>query len=194
MNRSIGLKIQAFTVLGVFLWTSLAYPAPGVQSVELLQGGLRSYPDSRMLGENPFGIRLDEKDGSVAGFFSGRGDRPLVIHIQDAHGQIAAQKNIQKILSKIAGSEESPYHLCLVEGAKGYVNRAPLKAFLNTGYDPRPLLLSKAMINGPELASLNRSDMILWGIEDEDLYRRNREAFLKARKTRDENLLFIAGP
>ena len=185
-------KIIALFTLFVFLSTNTVSAAPGVGALPVLGAG---GADSKILLENPFWIPVGEKDGRIAGFFEGRADGPLVIHVQDAHANISAQKSTAKVIGGIlAGAPSAARHspaFILVEGAEGFISRAPLSAFLNTGVDPREMLLSKGVISGPELASLDHDQVVLWGIEDRGLYERNLKAWAQARRTREENLAFI---
>ena len=91
-------KITAFWLLLLFGSSDFFIPVPSALAFSTLT---HSGMDSRILAENPFGIRLDERDGRVAGFFDGASDQPLVIQIEDAHANISAQKKTASIIRSI---------------------------------------------------------------------------------------------
>ncbi|MDP3919807.1 MAG: hypothetical protein Q8R76_03260, partial [Candidatus Omnitrophota bacterium] len=198
MNRQprnrIGLwhRSVALTVALMFTWTNVVLPSPSVSGAQVLQWGAKPIADPRILSANPFGVGIDEKDGAVSDFYAGDSDLPLVIHLQDAHGNISAQHKIRRIMnSVIRGEVGDPFIYCLVEGASGFVGRAPLKAFLDLGLDPTESLLAKGVMHGPELAALDNAQIVLWGIEDAGLYDQNLKAWGRARAEREGNRSFI---
>ncbi len=185
-------KTVSLSVALIFTFTNSVFAVPGYDGY-FGQGAPALGFDAKILAENPFGIKVDEKQGSIAGFFDGNPDRPLVVYLQDAHGNISAQQNTKKIIAGIAGGKKQKTIFCLTEGAEGFVSMAPLEAFMWLGYNPENLLLSKGMINGPELAAAGFPNVAVWGVEDRELYEKNLEAALSARKDMAANLEFIGG-
>ena len=205
-------KTTALLTAVLFLVMELVFPLPSA-GAQLAAESLFHGVDARLLAENPFGIRLNEEQGTVAGFFDGDPGQPLVVLIQDAHANISAQKSVEGIISTIVGGgrskveggreknqnvSPSTFHLrpstfqyVLVEGASGFVSRAPLTAFTSQGADPVPMLLAKGMINGPELAALKNQDLVLWGIEDAGLYDKNLSAWVETTRLKEKNLAAI---
>ncbi len=179
--------IALFTAI-VFVATNSAIADPS----GYLGGSASLGLDAKIMAQNPFGIRLDEKQGAVSGFYDGSSGLPLVIHLQDAHGNISAQENIRRIISGIASETDQKQIFCLLEGAEGYVSAAPLAAFERLGEQPEKLLLTKGMITGPEFAAAGSPTVGLFGIEDGGLYEKNLRAALIARENEARNLAFIS--
>ena len=91
-------KVCASLLLCTFTFTNTLQAAPVSQGNPYFYLSGHSNFDSKILEENPFGIRFSENDGSVIGFVDGNAELPLVVYLQDAHANITAQKKLQKIM------------------------------------------------------------------------------------------------
>ncbi|MBI4396831.1 MAG: AAA family ATPase [Elusimicrobia bacterium] len=111
---------------------------------------------------------------------------PMVIHIQDAHGVYAAQRNAARILEALA--ENSHEHasgtasplLVAVEGAWGPVDTRWLSTFPDKNLRNRisENFLQSGQITGEEYLSVTSDEPVIQivGVEDPDLYRANNAA------------------
>lgn len=142
----------------------------------------------RSLAQSLLGFSLPEDRGQVVEVFASTApaseSRPLVIHIQDAHGHAAAQENAAKILEELAqaasDSDGSPL-LVAVEGAAGKVSGEWLAELPQEGLHG-PIFRSflvRGEITGEEYLSLSKPGLIeIEGAENGEIYRAN----LKARR------------
>jgi glycogen synthase/signal transduction histidine kinase len=119
-------------------------------------------------------------------------DSPFVIHIQDAHANSNAQKNIEAILEKItkfSKDNESSIWIAL-EGAKGLIHPEYFDFFKNDVKANDLIisdLLEKGELTGAELFAweqykLNQkenSNIHFVGVEDSDVYLKNFQAYKK---------------
>lgn len=121
------------------------------------------------------------------GLFSYSGQ--AIIHIQDAHCNYEAQKNMAHILEYFI--KEHGLRLIMVEGGSGDVSLS----FLRSRSDKRKReevaekYLRKGEISGEEyLDIVSDYDMELYGIEDEELYDANLKSFLDFDSYREEGI------
>ncbi len=108
----------------------------------------------------------------------GAKDRPLIIHIQDAHDQYDAQKNIARLIESLQAG--AGIALVGVEGATGGFNLAPYRNFPRPQFirDAAENLLRSNLIAGPEYAGwTSEKEPTLWGVEDTGPYLANIQAF-----------------
>lgn len=122
---------------------------------------------------------------------------PLVLHIQDVHGNLEAQKNMAEMLSALA--RDHGVILAGLEGATG--------GFATDEFKPYPdheavkkvaaYFMKKDILGGPEYAALASDKPItLWGIEDPALYQANVKAVkgsLAGRTEADTILVSLSG-
>ena len=111
---------------------------------------------------------------------------PLVIHIQEAHANYEAQKNLVTILEQLI--RQRGLKLILVEGGSGNVGLSHLRrlgdAAKRTAVADKYLKLG--LISAEEYLDIaSDDDLVLWGIEEPTLYQRNVEAFLEAQSVRE---------
>jgi hypothetical protein len=99
-------RLMAGVVVTTFFATNTLTPVPAAygQTVENF---------SKFFAENSF--RIPAEFGRVTELRQGPKDGPVVIHIQEAHANYDAQKNIQNILEHL--SENYGVKLVLLEGA-----------------------------------------------------------------------------
>ncbi len=110
---------------------------------------------------------------------------PLIIHIQDAHTNYEAQKNIAKILDHLV--QRYRLKLILVEGGSGDLSLAYLREY-GPPANRRQVgekYLKAGIISAEEyLEIISDHPLILWGVEARGLYDQNVDAFLQAEELR----------
>ncbi len=117
-----------------------------------------------------------------------RDSAPWVIHIQDLHVDVQAQKHISQILERIYGFLESNAPgeiekgiLIGMEGATGPIDSEFFSSFPERQIkeDAADYFLSKAKFTGPEFFSIIHPEWKpeIFGIEDEKIYLENKEAY-----------------
>lgn len=127
-------------------------------------------------------IDLPEDAGEIKRVFES-GSEKTVIHIQDAHANYEAQKNIARLIDYFRN--ESNVSLVNVEGSAGKlyteaVSNYPSKAARGAVAET---YLKKAMITGPEFLVISENpDVDLFGAETKELYLKNKKAFIDALK------------
>ncbi|MBL8024227.1 MAG: hypothetical protein JNK54_08125 [Elusimicrobia bacterium] len=118
---------------------------------------------------------------------------PLVLHIQDVHGNLEAQQNISEMVLALA--RNAGVRLVGMEGAWG--------AFAVDEFRPYPdqeivkkvghYFLKKDLIAGPEFAGLaSEIPLTLWGIEDPLLYQANVDAVKESLARHGQAAEFLA--
>lgn len=109
---------------------------------------------------------------------------PLVILLQDAHGQIEAQRNLANMVLRVL--EQSPNAVVGLEGGWGRLDTASLRdASPVVNQEVGSFLFNAGMISGPERAVFDAPGAPqAVGVEDPDLYRRNVEAVQSAMQVR----------
>lgn len=133
---------------------------------------LAGEPDARKL-ENC----VPEKYGTIKQIHIESGSDKWVIHIQDAHCNLDAQKNISNILGRLLKKE--CLDTVLIEGSTGKINPAPLASYPDkksrnsvSGY-----LLENADISGAEYFSIIKDNKVpVFGVEDGKVYLDNLRA------------------
>ncbi|MBI1979705.1 MAG: hypothetical protein HYS58_02965, partial [Elusimicrobia bacterium] len=135
-----------------------------------------------------------------------KSDDLMVIHVQDAHENYEAQKNIARILESLASGEKKqlaggsqgnilpsrPLMIVGVEGARGEFDFTPYRTFPNKEISRGVVehMLKESLISGPEFVgmtlgvdpetedlALAEPPVLFWGIEEEKLYLDHVQAF-----------------
>lgn len=117
---------------------------------------------------------------------------PLILHIQDVHGNLEAQKNMAEMMLALA--RDHGVQLAGLEGATG--------AFATDEFKPYPdqeavkkvaaYFMKKDILGGPEFAALaSEKPITLWGIEDPALYQANVKAVKESLAGRSEAETFL---
>src|SRR3990167_9586066 len=125
--------------------------------------------------------------GEIKSSYQGLQKR-LVIHIQDAHVNEEAQRNIGRIIEFL--EYKTGAKLISVEGASGDLNTAIFAAFPDekARQAVADYYLKEGKLTGPEhLAITKKAELKLFGAEDKELYEENRKAFLDALKFKDKD-------
>jgi len=136
-------------------------------------------------------LEIPQDLGRVKEFFDAEPDRysakPLIIHIQDAHCNYEAQKNMAQILDYLV--KEKDLSLIMVEGGSGDVGLSFLRNYSDKAkrLEVAEQYLRKGEISGEEyLDIVSDHDLELWGIEDQDLYDANLDSFLDLDSAREQ--------
>lgn len=130
---------------------------------------------------------LPEYLGHIKDSYNVENSDKVIIHIQDAHCNYAAQRKIADIieyLTKKYGIDT----INLEGGAKDY----DLSSFTSI-YDKRirekvaDYFVKEGLVNGPEYFAINNPEKVpLWGIEDTKLYLDNLNVYRDSLKYKDE--------
>lgn len=142
-------------------------------------------------------IEIPSDMGSVEQNILTSADAPLVVHIQDAHGNYDAQKSIQKILNSLSSSGR--IDALMLEGAKGELQPQVLNLFPDRpelNLQIADGLARKSQLGGAEIFLLERylsgKPMPAYGLEDAGSYRFNRESFQKVLRAKERSGKFLA--
>ena len=108
---------------------------------------------------------------------------PVIIHIQEAHTNYQAQKHLAGMIGELTARHG--LRLVLVEGGEGDVSLAHLRAL--AGPERRLEVAEKylklGVISGEEyLEMTSEHPLILWGIEQGELYQQNLQVFLEVEQ------------
>ncbi|MBU3760157.1 MAG: hypothetical protein FGM27_09575, partial [Candidatus Omnitrophica bacterium] len=174
-------RLISFFIALVFLTTSAtehgllwAQGVPSLGGAELQGAGL--YSQAGFTVPADLGVLREYRAASNA-------DAPFVIHIQDAHANVDAQKSIQGLLGWLSRQPEGERMTVYLEGASGSIHPEYLRLF---GEYPEineavvQDLASKGELNGVELYAwegfkkgLTAEAFRVEGVEQADLYRDN---------------------
>ncbi|MBK8575405.1 MAG: hypothetical protein IPN90_06935 [Elusimicrobia bacterium] len=118
---------------------------------------------------------------------------PLVIHFQDLHGNLDAQRNMADMI--LALGKDHGVRLVGLEGATGAFSIDEFKRYPDQSIVKRVAahFMKKDLIGGPEYAGLvSPHPITVWGIEDPALYQANVAAVKQSLRSRDrgETVLF----
>ncbi len=110
---------------------------------------------------------------------------PILVHIQDVHGQKSAQENIANLIGSIQATDSSM--LLALEGTAGKVDLTPFRG-LNTpiNKEAASFFFNTGLIGGPEYAALAAPVApVVYGVEDAGLYLKNVAAVKAALPLQD---------
>lgn len=162
---------------------------PAVESVMIPKS--MGFTGSQLSLDKP--IILPGHMGQIKRVFKGS-QKNLVIHIQDLHIDEGVQKNIADLVDYF--SQKYGIKLIEMEGASGELSHGLLSRYphklarkLTAEY-----FLRQGIFSGPEyLAVAKRPDLRLVGIEEPEIYEKNRKAYLEAHEVQERDLKMIAG-
>ncbi|HNV86132.1 MAG TPA: 4-alpha-glucanotransferase, partial [Candidatus Omnitrophota bacterium] len=120
------------------------------------------------------------------------GSLPVIIHIQDAHGVLSAQRSTEKILKYLHDTYQ--IRNVYLEGASGPLNPDPFRFSPERKKNERIWreLFKRRILNGADLRFLRSGGEITgFGAEEEAVYRENFLSFRKIAGARDETSVFI---
>lgn len=122
---------------------------------------------------------------------SKKADSPLIIHIQDVHGYVDAQKNIAGMIDGLAKYRE--VNLIGMEAAEGAFALEDLRRFPDQDIKERVTnwAIKKDLIGGAEKSGIMaEKPLTLWGMENTELYQSNVQAVKESLARRPEALAF----
>jgi phosphoglycerate kinase len=117
---------------------------------------------------------------------------PLVIHVQDAHLNYEAQKNISNILSSL--QKEYAIDTVFIEGTEGELNTSLLSAFpfADKKKELVTSLVEKGKLSGAEEFSILADTSVeLFGVDTHETYFSNIEAYINATRVRDTAGMYL---
>ena len=136
---------------------------------------------------NPYDVVIPEEAGRIKEVYKAPNAKQVVVHIQDAHTNFEAQSNIAKIIEHLI--KNYTLNLAAVEGSTGLIDTGPFRNMPNqeSKVEVATYYMKKGRVTGPEYLSITKPYVFtLWGIEDEDMYLNNYDAFLKTIQFQDE--------
>jgi len=176
------LKVAALSVAFTFIVTSIDPVA---------------FASSTAAGEmSPFSsktLSIPAEFGQVTDMITGDSSAPAFIHIQSAHGNYEAEKNIEKLLGFI--EKNSSVKLMLLEGAANKLHPELFRIFPKHPDFNRKVtdkLMQEGYLTGPEsflIESSKKSEG--FGVEDLDAYKADRDAFISVVKKEKSSEKFL---
>lgn len=118
---------------------------------------------------------------------------PLILHIQDLHGNLDVQENAAKMIRSLA--EQGGVTLVGLEGAEGSFTLDDVRRYPDKEIQGRVahFFLKKDLIAAGEYAALTSSKpLTLWGLEDMALYRENVAAVKESLANGDRATRYLA--
>lgn len=149
-----------------------------------------SHPVSEIALAPGFELQIPSELGSIETVVAGNG--PTLFHIQTAHGNYEAQKNIQQILHHLY--KQYGVDLLLLEGTAFKLNPEMLRFFPSFPEDNRAVndeLAKKALVKGPELFLLEEPEAEAYGIENLEAYKSNLVSFQGIIAEREKTESFL---
>ncbi|MBI4971310.1 MAG: WD40 repeat domain-containing protein, partial [Candidatus Omnitrophica bacterium] len=143
-------------------------------------------------------IQIPAKLGKIELLSIAGPDAPSIIHIQTAHGNYEAQKNIQAILQHI--SKNYDVDLLLLEGGIGKLDPRLFNFFPeNPGLNVKvaDTMMQKSELTGAEaflVETMSRGEdenIAAFGVENAALYREDRRAFQEVVRQREKSETFL---
>ncbi len=142
---------------------------------------------------DPYDVVIPEEAGRIKEVHKAENPKGVVVHIQDAHCNYEAQANIAKIVEHLIKNYQ--VSLAAVEGSTGLIDTTPFRtmASKDSKSEIADYYMKKGRVTGPEYLSITGPyNFTLWGIEDEDKYLNNYDAFLKTIKFQEEMKKYCA--
>ncbi len=182
------LKTVAFVTVICFSASSL--PAYGFQT--LPTSAFTSPKFSEEVRLNPkFELAIPEQFGKIQEISSGSG--PVLIHIQTAHGNYAAQKSIEGILRHLHA--EYGFKTLFLEGSPFKLRPELLRFFpkrMDLTKKAADELAKAAILKGPELFLIDTPDAKAYGIEKLSSYKRCLQAFREVLRAKEKSKNFLS--
>lgn len=186
--------MTALFIAALFLWEAAAWAAPA-SLPEVLSAVRNAQRDGI---EMPVQFQIPPSLGSIQETFSGLESRipsPVLVHIEDAHGEPEAQKNSQAILEHL--KTEYGIQTFFLEGAWSKLEPSLLSFSDETEENQRILseFTEKGIVGGPEnflWENSQRSEKAQgYGIEDLELYKKNLEQFRAVMSAKPQSDIFL---
>jgi len=180
--------IAAFTVFTFFV-TSLGISPNAFASAAMPEVSL---PYQLAIDRN-LGFSIPQKLGKLEQFSAGQGGRPVVFHVQTAHGHYQAQQQIRQILHFL--DKHYGVRTVLVEGSAFQLDPELLNFFpqdKELTQKVNDALTKQAIVKGPELYLLEAKGAKAFGIEDLPAYRENGVSFVSVLEEQQKTGQFLA--
>ncbi len=176
------LRFIASFVLICFTTTTVAWSVPeGLLSLNV-----------KSVSQSALQLSLPQQLGTVKEVIPADSEK-VIVHIQDAHANYEAQKNIQSILDYLV--REHDYQLIGLEGASSSLDPRSYHFFPYADINMKvaDALAQKGEVTGGELFALEISEglkdyegIFFEGVEKTDLYREDYTLFRKGLQTKEE--------
>ncbi|MBI4336085.1 MAG: hypothetical protein HY589_05465, partial [Candidatus Omnitrophica bacterium] len=156
-------------------------------AIALVSFALAAYAATANAGVDVASVTVPEQYGSVAEVYTDGTNGKTIIHIQDAHVNYEAQKNLAGLVEHLI--KNYGVKLILVEGGSRNDSLSYLreKAPVETRELVAEEFLRAGRITGEEyLDIVSDYPMLLWGVEDKPLYDEGMRAFLEVDTFKDE--------
>jgi hypothetical protein len=197
--KKIWTKGIALFVAGLFLAETVlwAAPAPFADVVRATPENSRDGVRVDALLEK---IQIPSSIGTIQETYSrpeSRVPSSVLVHIEDAHGEPDAQKNIEAILNHL--NKKLGVQTFFLEGAWNKLDPVLLKFSDEENENKKILaeLTEKGIVGGPENFLWGQSNNALspmvsgYGIEDLDLYKKNLDQFRAVMRARKKSETFL---
>ncbi len=177
------LKLVSIITLWAFLLTA------GMGEVFIETAWAAKIPTSSSEEFNFNTLTIPQKLGTVKDRYHNT-DRPLekiVVHIQDAHCNYAAQHKIAEIIEYL--NREYAIDTVNLEGGSGEYDISVFTDIQNkdTREKGADYFVKQGLVNGAEYYAINNPEKVtLWGVEDIDLYRKNLNIYRESLPGRQE--------
>jgi len=178
------VKVLALLIASIFILEQVTF----AQGEAMLLGGVKTETVqdtrfSKIVEKIPYALAQKTEV-----FTSGSDE--CIVHIQDAHASLSAQHSISKLLGDLYTNYD--INLIAIEGAKGYVDTSVLKTFpvKDIRDNIAGELLEEGLLSAGSFFSItsDAENVMLYGIEDEELYNKNLESF---RAVADERAVLV---
>ncbi len=188
------LRIITYTVIFCFLSQSYVQAQGPIQTtIQAPQTKLTDIAAHDLILDtmlpNVNDLQIPENMGKIQERYPGNHGK-LIVHIQDSHAHYQAQQNCARILEWLAANSlNGGRKLLAVEGAAGPLTT---KMFRNIPEEKikqavSDYFLKHAYINGAEYFTIfSQANVLLYGVEDEKLYRQNLAAFRQAQESKKD--------
>lgn len=124
---------------------------------------------------------------------SGRAAAPLVIHVQDLHDSVEAQRHIAGLIGDL--QDARGVSLVGLEGAQGEFALDAFRSYPDAGLlrQVADHFMTEGFLGGPEFAGLTLAQPpLLWGVEDSRLYEANLAVVKESARRRPSLEAFTA--
>src|SRR3989338_2203327 len=179
-------KSMATLTLLAFLCQNMGWAAPELHATFNTAGEFRI---------NPLQIQLPAQWGEIKESYDNPVAGSLVVHIQTAHGNYEAQKNIQKIIGRL--NSKYKIRLLFLEGANDKLDPSVFRFFKDNRLNLKvaDLLMRQGALRGEEMFLVGKGERAGggaegYGIENTELYRRDFKLFRKVMGEKDRTETF----
>jgi len=182
LRRTRIVRIIAFVVAMFYLFQQIVWAQGGGTSSSAI-------PNSVTTAKNFCREKLPEipyEFGETHEFSVERATDEVIFHIQDSHASLDAQYSIVELLETLV----TDYDISLIalEGAEGYIDTSVLQSFPDKEIrkDTADRLMKEGLMSAAEFFTITRDEknIDLYGIEDEELYRKNVNEFRETIEAR----------